>query len=40
MKCAFGGLISRLNMPKERIHVLEEWSVELSKLKCREREKE
>ena len=39
MKCALGGLISRLNIPKERIHELEEWSVELSELKCREREK-
>lgn len=38
MKCTLGGLISRLNMPKERIHELEEWSVELSELKCRERE--
>ena len=37
MKHAFGGLISQLKVAKEAIHELEETSVELPKLKCKEK---
>lgn len=38
MKNIFDGLISRMDMPMERINDLENNSVVLAKLKCKEKE--